>query len=219
MSIAELGMLVNSNFNKPLNEQARELAYAGSYLFTANASFSPDKTGWYKIIVVGAAGKSRYLTSSELDIGASGGVVIATRKLNSSDSYSITAGAYSASTGGGASSFTYGTDDVMTAGKGGDYGKGTGGTASGGDFCYAGKNGYSSGSSVFTGNDVGVFIPGLSIQNIGVITSTDEGTVMVYSGYGILGFGASPGVSSQPTGTGPSKATGCVLIIPLELEE
>lgn len=204
---------INSNFNLALNEQARELAYAGSYLFTADTAFSPDKTGWYKIIVVGAAGKSRSVSNGNREVGASGGVVIATRRLGSSASYAVTAGS-------GASSFTYSSDDVMTAGRGGDYDDGTGGTASGGDFCYAGKSGYSSStSSVCIGRDVGVFIPGLSVQNTGALSDSDYGAALVNSGYGILGFGASAGASYRPTGAGPFKDTGCVLIIPLELEE
>lgn len=215
MSWAEVKK-INSNLNLALNEQARELAYVGLYLFTSNTVFTPDKSGWYKIIVVGKGGESRTGATNNptRDVGASSGVVVAVRNLSSLGSYTI-------GVNNSDSSFTYNADDVMTAGAGGDYNTGVGGTASGGDFRYRGVDGcrYSAAGDAYVGHDTGVFIPGLSARCSGICSSLDYGTAFVESGYGILGFGASAGVSLYPTGTGPHKSTGCVIVIPLELEE
>ena len=65
MSIGELALLVNDNFDKPLNQQIREMQYIGSYVFTSSTTFTPDKSGYYKVIVVGAGGAHDYTGSLE----------------------------------------------------------------------------------------------------------------------------------------------------------
>lgn len=55
MSWAEV-FKINSNFKKPINEQIRELKYSGAYLITSSKSFVPEKSGYYKVIVVSRGG-------------------------------------------------------------------------------------------------------------------------------------------------------------------
>lgn len=209
MSISDIGLLVNSNFNKPLNEQIRDNQWQGGYVFseTSNTtiSFTPDKSGYYKIIAIGAGGVGDGTRLADNDYrvctGGSGGVAIKTMKLLSSQSYTI--------------SFTYGAANVSfnnilsaTRGTDGDARNrdpGSGGTASGGDFNYNGISGqYIGESASLTGPGVGVFIPGLSQRESG-------------SGNSIFGYGNGGSYSySDGSGyTGPA----AVLILPLELEE
>ena len=83
MSISELGMIVNDNFQKPLNQQLREMKYSGAYIFETSTSFIPDFSGWYKVIVV-SAGSGASFTSGSGDVrgGASGAVAISTLHLD-----------------------------------------------------------------------------------------------------------------------------------------
>lgn len=206
-------MLVNDNFDKPLNHQLREMKFLGSYLFTSGSSFRPNKSGWYKIIVVGGGGDSRVVSQYDrCEIGASGGVVISTRKLSPSVSYSIVVTTIN-------SIFTYNESDIMKATRGSNYASGIGGTAEGGDYQYNGLNGFSQTRGNTEGQNVGVYIPGISEKAISVGGDVTDGMATVNSGYGILGYGASPGASANPTVVGTSRDTGCVLIVPLELEQ
>ena len=218
MSIAELSLLVNNNFEKPLNEQVRDLKYFGSYLFVNDTSFSPDKSGWYKIICVGKGGATQ-IGSEGGNYGGSGGVAISTLNLISTESYKITISTHQHN----ASSF----DEKIFAYGGGDgsySGNGVGGVASGGQFNYNGLSGSSATSSA--GADVGVFIPEL-MKNKELITSstltgqTYSSTHSISSGFGILGYGGGQGGRklSQYNSILSPISTGCVLIIPLELTE
>lgn len=217
MSIAELSLLVNNNFDKPLNEQMRDLKYLGSYLFVNDTSFSPDKSGWYKIICVGKGGATQ-IDSEGVNYGGSGGVAISTLNLISTESYKITISTQQHN----ASSF----DEKIFAYGGGDgySSNGVGGVASGGQFNYNGLSGSSATSSA--GADVGVFIPEL-MKNKELITSstltgqTYSSTHSVSSGFGILGYGGGQGGRklSQYNSILSPISTGCVLIIPLELTE
>ena len=88
----ELKKVVNSNFNKPLNEQIKEqlinMQFYSGELITASTTWTVPKTGFYKIICVGkgASGTNRG------DAGAAGGVVVERAELTKGDSYSITIG-------------------------------------------------------------------------------------------------------------------------------
>jgi len=226
VSLGELAMVVNSNFDKPLNEQARELAYAGSYLFVSSKSFIPDKTGWYKVIVVGAGGKSDSHNPSNgrnyLATGGSGGVSISTIHLKSSEIYPIEVTSTQSS---------FNNTLIATAGTAGiaypssSRDSGDGGTASGGDFNYPGLAGDISSFEYYSleglaGADVGVYIPELMRRETIAVSYTDSNdqinTGQLYSGYGILGYGASNGEGYKSV---TQLKGGCVLIIPLELEE
>lgn len=221
MSIAELSMVVNSNFNKPLNEQNRELAYSGSWLITTSKSFTPNKTGYYKVIVVGRGGKSQRRggggTDDRIHLGASGGVSISTLHLEAGKNYAVSVSSSETSFAG-----------IMKATAGGDYANyTTAGTASGGDFNYPGNPGkyatvyYTSDSENYPGADVGVFVPGLMEEKtLPVIKVGDSSTIasFVKSGKGILGYGAGHGEGFNNATTNDLCTTGCVLIIPLEVE-
>lgn len=216
MSISDIAMLVNDNFNKPLNVQMRDLAYNGSYLITSSTDFSPDKSGLYKVICVGQGG-----TSKDKHYGGSGGVAIKTMHLDSSEIYPIVVDLIKTSFNG-----------TIIANRGGDgypsssdyLGRGEGGTAVGGDFNYTGTSG--EGVSDGEGADVGVFIPGLMNAPEMVLaeyssTVSYNSSYTIRSGYGILGYGGGQGGSvtaNYSFRVGIHKG-GCVLIIPLELEE
>lgn len=201
MSIGELATVVNSNFNKPINEQIRELAYSGSYLITGNRNFSPSKTGWYKIIVVSSGGDAYEAKGRS---GSSGGVAIATRRLDKNNTYTIT------KTG---SEIAF--DDIIciNAKNSTSSAYGAIGTASGGDMNYDGSFGTSSG-----GADIGVFIPQL-METTKNTYAYDSAYIMVESGLGILGYGGGQTIYNEDIQVVSPNKGGCVLIIPLEFEE
>ena len=216
MSISDIAMLVNDNFNKPLNAQMRDLAYNGSYLITSSIDFSPDKSGLYKVICVGRGGDSDSGGYTSSYHGGAGGVAIKTMHLNSSETYPIVVASNK-------SSF----NDTIIANCGGNgfhdssgyYKYGEGGTAVGGDFNYTGTSGEVVPDG--KGADVGVFIPGLMQAPEMVIvkfssTSSSNSSYIIRSGYGILGYGGGQGQKGLDSGISEG---GCVLIIPLELEE
>ena len=201
MSIGELAMLVNDNFDKPLNQQIREMQYIGSYVFTSSTTFTPDKSGYYKVIVVGAGGAHDYTGSSGSAYyyasGGAGGVAIKNMHLLSTQEYTIDIERDNS---------TFNGNLVATAGGDGKAFStssatgGAGGTASGGDFNYDGLWGTVSVNNPPRGGSVGVFIPGLMLP---YLTET---------GLGILGYGIG--------GTSGAAAGGAaIIIIPLELEE
>ena len=200
MSIGELAMLVNDNFDKPLNQQIREMQYIGSYVFTSSTTFTPDKSGYYKVIVVGAGGAYDY-TGTTGNVcyasGGAGGVAIKNMHLLSTQEYTIDIERNNS---------TFNGNLVATAGGKGDSFPtssatgGAGGTASGGDFNYDGLWGTVRVNNPPKGGSVGVFIPGLMLPY-----STETGLGIL--GYGIGGtFGAAAGGAA-------------IIIIPLELEE
>ena len=194
MSISELAMLVNDNFDKPLNQQIREMQYIGSYVFTSSTTFTPDKSGYYKVIVVGAGGAND-AASDYFASGGAGGVAIKNMHLLSTQEYTI-------DIQNGNSTFN--KDVAATAGGDGHSGfygvGGAGGTASGGDFNYDGLWGTVRVNNPPNGGSVGVFIPGLMLPY-----STE-------TGLGILGYG-NGGASRNAAGGA------AIIIIPLELEE
>lgn len=205
MSLAELGMIVNSNFSKPLNEQAREMKFCGSYVIENSQSFKPQKTGWYKVIVVGAGGASDSVSEATASGGA-GGVAIKTLKLNLGETYEIEVTKFR-SRFNSIVAFSGGDGKAKSSGGAG----GTGGTASGGDYNYTGNDGVSNAYSYSSAASVGVYIPELMKKN-SYMTSSGY---FIDSGYGVLGYGASgkrykeAEMQSQP---------GAVIIIPLEVE-
>lgn len=213
MSISEIAMLVNDNFNKPLNVQMRELSYVGAYLFENSTTFTPDNSGWYKIIVVGAGGDGDvdYGTANNYygASGGSGGVAIKTMHLLKEQSYQVEV-SNSQSSFDGTIVATAGTDGYASVStrRPGDRG-----IAIGGDFNYNGQDGATDINATAEPRNVSVYIPGLMEKTQKIYTSDIYGAT--YTGYGILAHGASGGsdryteVSGQP---------GCVLIIPLEIE-
>jgi hypothetical protein len=215
MSWAEV-LKINDNLKNPINKQIREAAYNGARVITASTTFVPEKSGWYKVIVVGAAGAT-YTTR----IGSAGGVGISTLKLSEDSTYHI-------SMAGGQTRF-YGDEIDIAANNGKNGGDALGGTAVGAQYNYKGENG--EGTTITTarsknGASVGVFIPELSQRfDISYIENNNYSLVAANSGHGILGYGASAGVVTYEGyngnalgGVTPSRNGGAVIIIPLEME-
>lgn len=214
MSWAEVKK-INSNMAMPLNEQLRELSYAGAYLITASGAFSPDRTGWYKVIVVSRGGDAYYSQNSGNHGGSSGAVAIKTMRLKADAEYPIVVDNSNSSedfTSFNDEIICYNTTNAAASSSLNPYGKV--GTAEGGDFNY---NGILATSN--QGQDVGVFIPQLSRTNRQIYFDFGEEELYeIYSGEGILGFGCgTTKCNGHTSGTTKNKG-GCVLIIPLELE-
>lgn len=222
MSWAEVSK-INNNFRVSLNEQARELAYSGSYLFTSSTNFSPEKSGYYKVICVGSGGTSGINSNSALN-GGSGGVAISTLKLDKTHSYSISitngTAIFNGETLASAITATAGENAVIT-GNTVNRRPGNGGTASGGDFNYPGRSGKS--GNITYGADVGVIITELMQRMISFELDTYSSSPVPYamhSGNGILGYGGGQACYGNSNFQVKSPVgDGCVLIIPLELVE
>ena len=220
---------INSNMKKPLNEQLREARFLPLRIITSNATFTPEKTGIYKVICVGAGGSGTYYgaTDEERGSGGSGGVAIKTVKLVKGTGYSVTVGT--------TASFSYGSGSLTaTAGTATSivyksYEVGAAGTASGGDYNYAGQPGnYQSSStqgSCPTPGSVGVFISELSRSSSrwvvlgGISTEILQGnSILGYGGGGSAAFRAKTSTeSTYDWGTTPGLPA-AVIIIPLEME-
>ena len=202
--IAELSMLVNDNFDKPLNHQIRELTYSGSYLITASQMFTPDASGWYKIIVVSRGGNSIYGKG-----GASGAVSIKTLHLDKHLSYEITI-----DNDNSTNAYTSFQDIICyNATNSSSSSYGNAGTAIGGDFNY---NGYV--ANTIQGKDVGVFIPQL-MKATKLTAFEDSEFFDIVSGDGILGYGGGQTQYSTANLSKTENKGGCVLIIPIEIEQ
>ena len=232
---------INNNMKRPLNEQIRDNRFMGSYLFTTaydpnnfksvTFTWTVEKAGYYKVIVVGAPGTTDY-ASSACRIGGAGGVAIKTFSFAKSSTHTIVFEKETNNTY--ISTVKFDTDLYATAGTrtSGNTSatQGKGGMGYGGDFNYKGEDGiWWTTTKKHIGASVGVFIPGLSetvtcnsthftstyAYNTGTTATIQETTVE--SGSGIFGYGASSGINSEAVLAG--KDAGCVLIIPLELEE
>lgn len=208
---------INNNMKKALNEQMRDLKFQPLRVITANTTYTPEKTGLYKIICVGAGGKST--TSGNVAYGGGGGgVAIKTMRLEKTSSYNVTVGT------------TASFGNILTATSGGNASGdgGRGGTASGGDNNFSGENGSSvynaTATSLAKGGSVGVYIGELSRQIVHSYSANDSG-YSLFCGDSVLGYGggAPAGVIfKQSYNTQYVSYNGlpaCVIIIPLEMEE
>lgn len=195
--IDELALLVNDNFTKPLNQQIRDYSLMPMWLFTASTTFTPTKTGIYRIICVGAGGQGGSTISGgsgNKGGGGAGGIVIGIKSLNKDTSYNITV----------SNNASFG--NLMTAYAGGNatYSRevipGTGGSGSGDDCTiYPGNNG-----STYKGGDVGIFSLGMvGFGGAGYSDSRSSG-----QGGGGGGFGGGGGGRYFYTGTGTSPKGG-----------
>ena len=138
----ELKKVVNSNFNKPLNEQIKEqlinMQFYSGELITASTTWTVPKTGFYKIICVGKGA-----SGTNMDAGAAGGVVVERAELTKGDSYSITIG----------KNASFGTFCKATGASGTKPGSGT--VTNG--VIYEGNAPYKSGQYGENGGDVGLY--------------------------------------------------------------
>ena len=218
MSWAEV-MKINDNVKKPLNQQIREARFLPLRIITATGTYTPEKTGVYKVICVGAGGSSSNSSANyRTGGGGGGGVAIKTLKLLSTTSYNVTVGT--------TASFAYdATAITATGGANGsttNYTGGTGGTGSGGDYNYTGeKASYSTTSgTIVQGGSLGVFISELSVVKSTTVYYKEEVRNVQY-GTSLLGYG---GGASAVDGTSEYVVTmsglpAAVIIIPLEMEE
>ena len=158
---------INSNMKKPLNEQMRDMKYNPMRVITSSMSYTPEKTGLYKVICVGAGGGSKTSVSGNasyayINSGGAGGVAIKTIRLTAGTTYSVTV----------STTASFGTMLTATAGETPDndnFYSASGGIASGGDYNYTGGKGTNSKNIVSStdtikGGDVGVFISDLYFE-------------------------------------------------------
>ena len=233
MSWAEV-FKINSNMNKPINEQIRESVYKSIRVIKSTSTFTPEKTGIYKIICVGAGGNGTYKGAYQDCMGVSGGgggVAIKTLRLSKTSSYNINIGT--------AISFMTPDGDFIEAyngdsGSSSNSNKISGGTAAGGDENYTGDvgNRVYSGNTFPKGGSVGVYIGELYREQTGTLmlgstkSSTDGLKSCVYTcGGGLLGLGGGGTGAGFYTddaysgGVAIPGSPGGVIIIPLEMEE
>lgn len=228
MSWAEV-FKINSNIKKPLNEQIRGTVCLPMRLITSSTTYKPEKTGWYKVICVGAGGSCgsysgvSNASGQKIATGGGGGVAIKTIKLSSAQSYSVTV----------STTASFGSILSATAGGSGSASSssmsyGTGGTASGGDYNFTGCSGTGgSGSSktgvCFAAGGTGVAITELSRTVKSGVIKGDEYVEVTY-GESILGYGSGAPGFVYTTGTSyycytATAQSAVVIIIPLEMEE
>jgi hypothetical protein len=211
---------INTNVGK-VSTQIRDSRFLPLRIITSTGTYTPEKTGTYKVICVGAGGNGDYGDASNTIGGGSGGgggVAIKTLRLVRGTNYSVTV-SYTAS-------FTYNASTIITATSGGrgDYDEGgSGGTASGGDSNYPGTNG----SNTRTANvapmpgSVGVHISELSMTPaphvVGNIQYHFGGSLINYGGGG-TGSGYYVSTSSKG-GFATDGKPAAIIVIPLEMEE
>ena len=230
---------INKNMKRALNEQLRDLKFQEVKIITSTGTYTPTKTGLYKVICVGAGGSGDVYTEYNYEggmgtaSGGGGGVAISTLNLSSSGIYNVTVS--------GTASFAYSDEIILTATAGGSgyasnneadsYG-GSGGTASGCDNNYTGTDGDKTGSAdtIPLAGVVSVYISDFSYTLAPMNTYTKSYPYAFYLDYGacLLGYGGGgTGVSTKTTTSSPyyyhgKKSTGrpaAIIIVPLELEE
>lgn len=225
---------INNNMKRSINEQLRDLKFQEIKIITSSGTYTPLKTGLYKVICVGAGGNGGYNnTPTERGGGAGGGggVAISTLSLSSSVSYTVTVN--------GTASFVYNDKITLKATAGGNstgYAS-LGGTASGGDNNYAGTAGsYTSQVNVVPpAGGVSVHIPELSYTPAPIFgslatygTSDIPSTYTFSLNYGecLLGYGGggtatscASALGSNYNKTSSSGRPAAIIIVPLEMEE
>ena len=210
---------INSNMKKPLNEQIREARFLPLRIITATGTFTPEKTGLYKVICVGAGGNGYCNMSYNASGGGGGGVAIKTLRLVAGTSYAVTVSS--------SASFAYsGTAITATAGgAGGSSTAGTGGTGSGGDSNFTGTTGTTTPSYNVHGlpGSVGVYLSELGERRFLNLFSVNQPIEMPYGdclvGYGGSGAGYARRVDSSNFEALSTKGLpAAIIIIPLEME-
>lgn len=192
---------------------------------TTTGTYTPEKTGTYMVICVGAGGDGGARSASNVQgggAGGGGGVAMKTLRLLKTGSYAVTVGT--------TASFAYSSSVILTATPGGDgdYDEGgDGGTASGGDYNFAGTKGsntYSQGQAPAPGS-VTANIMGLTRTPQPYIGTLGSSRVTCFNfgvsilDYGGGGTGAGYNVSSSDNDDYATDGKpAAVIIIPLELE-
>lgn len=146
-----------------IKTQLKEMKFQPIKVITATGTYTPEKTGTYKVICVGKGGDGNVGTitdPSHVAGGGGGGVAIKTMSLSASTTYNVTV----------SSTASFGNILTATAGSkssksGSTITAGAGGTASGGDYNYNGEPGeeeYLYSKTTCRGGSVGVTISDLS---------------------------------------------------------
>lgn len=215
---------INKNMKRSLDEQMRDLKFQPIRIITQSTTYTPEKTGLYKVICIGAGGDGYFNDSSNnysAAGGASGGVAIKTIKLTKATSYNVTV------------STTASFSNELTATSGGSSSSGgTGGTATGGDYNFAGKSGGSSNSKTASvkGGSIGVaisdlFTIGETLSGFGYDSSDLLQMYNLRYGDNLLGYGGGGGAAlyrnsdTYVDGVRLNGLPAAVLIIPIEMEE
>lgn len=197
-----------------VKSRLEEMKFQPMRVITSTTTFTPEKTGKYKVICVGKGGNGSSYASTTSVGGGAGGVSIKTLELSSATSYSITISTTGASFSNILSAVGGSNADGTTIG--------TGGTASGGDYNYTGGNGSKTNSSAIisaNGGSVGVYLSELSRLMSTVIPNpyTTNDVIIGWYGSSILNYGAGAPGSVSNSGGGPSiqGLPACVIIIQL----
>lgn len=214
MSWAET-IKINSNMGVPINEQLRNNRFMPVRIITEAGTYTPEKSGYYKVICVGAGGSgyARKRSGSnayyDTSCGGAGGVAIKTYHLLSTESYTVSID----------TSVTFNNELTATrGGSGNSNSNGAGGTASGGDYNFSGgtSGGYCEANDGTKGASVGCFISELSEK----IPFFGTNNTVINSGMGILGHGQSGAICVDTSGNILYQAagSGACIIIPLEYD-
>lgn len=211
MSWAEV-FKINDNMKNPLNKQMRESRFLPFEIITSSTTYTPVKTGIYKILCVGAGGNGVFNAPVGSASGGGGGLAIKDIRLVKNTSYTISVESNA--------SFAYDSSTTITASAGGNgtnSAGGAGGTASGGDYNYTGTNGeYKSSGNVSNPGSVGAHITELSRFP----EPTIWGAFTIPVGDCILDYGGGGGaVQNLGDGHTSNGKPAAVIIIPIEMEE
>ena len=219
MSWAETGV-INSNMKKTLNEQLQSHSFNIIEVITATGTYTPNKTGLYRVICVGAGGAGTFSGTSRCSSGGGGGVAIKDMLLESTKTYNVTVSTTS----------SFGTEITATSGSKALYNGTTlqtppyGGAASGGTYNFPGEQAFSrtTVNSPIRGGSLQCVIPELSE----VITVADLNRNLLSYGNSLLGYGGGgPAVIGFDTNTDKYDTNFClpglpaaIIIISLETE-
>lgn len=215
---------INKNMKRSLDEQMRDLKFQPIRIITQSTTYTPEKTGLYKVICIGAGGNGSYndsFNNYSASGGSSGSVAIKTLKLTKSTSYNVTVSTTS----------SFSTELTATS---------SGGTATGGDYNF---NGVAGGYTTSDGNPVKGGSVGVAISDLFTIgtssividfTSDSDYTdrkmlqYELFYGDSLLGYGGGGGAVVYDSGPSTTRVMdgrklnglpAAVLIIPLEMEE
>ncbi len=213
MSWAET-IKINSNMGVPINEQIRNNRFLPIKIIDSTGTYTPEKSGYYKVICIGKGGDSYVKKRSgsnnyyDVSLGGAGGVAIKTYHLNNTQSYTINI----------TTDVTFNSELSATRGtSGSSISSGAAGTATGGDYNYTGLTGegYTTPGDNFDGASVGCYIAELSKNFM-----FSSGGVTVSSGTGILNYGYSGGIIvTADNDMIVQSSGGCAcIIIPLEYD-
>lgn len=203
---------INNNMKRALNEQLQDQKCLPMRVITATGTYTPEKTGLYKVICVGAGAKGTTATNASsimvVKAGSGGGVAIKNIRLESTSTYNVTV------------STTASFGNIMSAtGASSSSSDPIPGTATGGDYNFDGEKGLSgTGKNTYLrGASVGVHITELSRSYVMMTSSnlilTSGECLLAYGGGGLAAYDIN---NTTHTSLGFPAA---IIIIPLEMEE